>query len=95
MPTSAFAHCGGPDAYGCHNDRKNGGYHCHKGPLAGEEFASQSEMLKALKASGTPTASRRKNNPLKNNPGNGGVIITSNHERNESNSCKCCQSAGR
>ena len=25
----AFAHSGGTDSNGCHNDRKNGGYHCH------------------------------------------------------------------
>lgn len=22
-------HSGGTDAYGCHHDRKRGGYHCH------------------------------------------------------------------
>lgn len=26
----ALAHGGGLDANGCHNDRKNGGYHCHR-----------------------------------------------------------------
>lgn len=25
------AHGGGLDRYGCHNDRRNGGYHCHRG----------------------------------------------------------------
>lgn len=25
-----FAHGGGLNAQGCHNDRKNGGYHCHR-----------------------------------------------------------------
>ena len=25
----AFANSGGTDKNGCHNDRKNGGYHCH------------------------------------------------------------------
>ena len=28
------AHGGGLNAEGCHNDRKNGGYHCHRGPVA-------------------------------------------------------------
>lgn len=28
---SAMAHGGGTDASGCHNDRKNGGRHCHSG----------------------------------------------------------------
>lgn len=27
-----FAHGGGLNAEGCHNDRKNGGYHCHRAP---------------------------------------------------------------
>lgn len=44
-----FAHSGGRDNYGCHNDRKHGGYHCHAGPLAGQSFASKSEMLAASK----------------------------------------------
>lgn len=26
------AHGGGLNAEGCHNDRKNGGYHCHRSP---------------------------------------------------------------
>ena len=25
-----FAHSGGTNSSGCHNDHKNGGYHCHK-----------------------------------------------------------------
>lgn len=29
------AHPGGLAADGCHNDRKNGGRHCHRGPSAG------------------------------------------------------------
>lgn len=30
----ATAHGGGLNAAGCHNDRKNGGYHCHRGSSA-------------------------------------------------------------
>jgi len=26
----AMGHGGGLDAKGCHHDRKNGGYHCHR-----------------------------------------------------------------
>jgi Excalibur calcium-binding domain len=29
---AAIAHGGGLNAEGCHNDRKNGGYHCHRAP---------------------------------------------------------------
>ena len=31
--SSAAAHSGGLNAAGCHNDRKNGGYHCHRAPV--------------------------------------------------------------
>ena len=31
IPADAFAHPGGLAADGCHNDRKNGGRHCHRG----------------------------------------------------------------
>lgn len=31
LPAVAVAHPGGLNAEGCHNDRKNGGYHCHGG----------------------------------------------------------------
>ena len=44
------AHSGGLDAFGCHHDRKNGGYHCHQGPFAGQLYESQQEMLNALEA---------------------------------------------
>ena len=51
VPIPLLAHSGGRDRYGCHHDRKHGGYHCHAGPLAGQSFASQAEMLAALKGS--------------------------------------------
>ena len=31
---TASGHGGGLNAEGCHHDRKNGGYHCHRGPSA-------------------------------------------------------------
>lgn len=33
----AVAHGGGLNAEGCHNDRKNGGYHCHGGGSASRQ----------------------------------------------------------
>jgi hypothetical protein len=33
-PVPLIAHGGGLDANGCHYDRKNGGYHCHRSPAA-------------------------------------------------------------
>ena len=32
--TPVVAHPGGLNAQGCHNNRKTGGYHCHRGPSA-------------------------------------------------------------
>jgi len=32
LPVVSHAHGGGLDKNGCHNDRKNGGYHCHRAP---------------------------------------------------------------
>lgn len=55
---SAWAHGGGLDSYGCHHNRKAGGYHCHRGPLAGQYFDSKAEMLRQLNAT---DGSARKN----------------------------------
>lgn len=38
----ANGHPGGLAADGCHNDRKNGGRHCHRGPNAGQSTEPQS-----------------------------------------------------
>ena len=35
LPVPAASHGGALAADGCHNDRKNGGRHCHRGPNAG------------------------------------------------------------
>lgn len=51
LPLAVFSHGGGLDAYGCHNNRKQGGYHCHRGINAGKSYSSKSVMLDA---SGTP-----------------------------------------
>lgn len=34
LPLPALAHPGGLNSEGCHNNRKTGGYHCHRGPSA-------------------------------------------------------------
>ena len=34
LSEAASAHGGGLNAEGCHNDRKHGGYHCHRGSAA-------------------------------------------------------------
>jgi hypothetical protein len=44
-PLAAFAHGGGLNAEGCHNNRKTGDYHCHRAqasavPRSASSFAS-------------------------------------------------------
>jgi hypothetical protein len=51
VPELARAHSAGPlDVYGCHPDRRKGGYHCHTGKYAGVSFSSKAEMLEKRKA---------------------------------------------
>lgn len=51
--STATPHPGGLDAYGCHHDRQQGSYHCHRGEFTGQSFASQAEMLAARQQSYT------------------------------------------
>ena len=44
----AIAHPGKRDAYGGHFDTKTGKYHVHEGPLSGQTYNNQENMLKAL-----------------------------------------------
>jgi hypothetical protein len=38
--SGAYAHGGGLNAEGCHNNRKTGDYHCHRAPAASRPQAS-------------------------------------------------------
>jgi endonuclease YncB( thermonuclease family) len=58
FPSTALAHGGGLDAHGCHNDRKLGGYHCHRGALASQSFQSKEEALKGTDRSPKDTDAR-------------------------------------
>lgn len=40
MPATAFAHGGGLDVRGCHNDHKAGGYHCHRNSSSSPSIGS-------------------------------------------------------
>jgi hypothetical protein len=42
LPTAAFAHGGGLNKEGCHNNRKTGDYHCHR------KRAPKQETLSAM-----------------------------------------------
>ena len=70
FPTHSFAHGGGLDAYGCHYNRKRGGYHCHKGALAGMSFPGQKEMLQFLQSS-QPDTDKEQNGRQGNGTGSG------------------------
>lgn len=61
---NAWAHGGGLDGYGCHHNRKTGGYHCHRGPLAGQHFGSKEEMLRQIKPG---DGNKRKSAPARGN----------------------------
>ena len=50
--SSVKAHGGGLNSEGCHNDRKNGGYHCHRGSSAGQ---SKTSKWQAALSSGSST----------------------------------------
>jgi hypothetical protein len=50
---SVRAHGGGLNAEGCHHDRKNGGYHCHRGSSApSPRNAPQANALRFGSSSG-------------------------------------------
>lgn len=51
----AFGHGGGLNAEGCHNDRKNGGYHCHRE----SQPAPRPQALKPAEPPKPPTTSAR------------------------------------
>ncbi len=48
VSTTAQPYGGGGDRYGCRPDGKQGGHRCPQGLLAGQPFASQSDMLATL-----------------------------------------------
>ena len=61
VPSLVWAHSGGLDQYGCHNDSKKSDYHCHEGKLKGRTYKSQDTMLTAHpEVKGGMTLSERK-----------------------------------
>lgn len=47
VASASLSHSGGLNAEGCHNDRKNGGYHCHRGSRANSGSTSRPQALTA------------------------------------------------
>ena len=55
----AFAHGGGLNAEGCHNNRKTGGYHCHRSsykPPVSKQRSYQKNSITGLTSSRSSTA---------------------------------------
>ena len=56
VPRVGSGHPGGLNAEGCHNNRKTGGYHCHRAPARGADsdvetyYANCAEVRAAGKA---------------------------------------------
>ena len=52
----AYAHSGGLNAEGCHNDRRNGGYHCHRG---NSSSSSNNSAARGFVGAGAGVGTRR------------------------------------
>lgn len=61
VPVAASAHPGGLNAEGCHNDRKNGGYHCHRGTSSGSSRSAPPSQARGLIGSGSSSGSAFRN----------------------------------
>ncbi|MDR2743610.1 MAG: YHYH domain-containing protein, partial [Desulfovibrio sp.] len=46
----AFSHGGQLDSYGCHTNRATGRYECLRGQHRNEDFFSQGDMLRRMRA---------------------------------------------
>ena len=60
LPDLAAGHGGGLDAYGCHRNKKAGGYHCHRGPYKGMSFGSKEEALRFFQGGGGSSSSDKR-----------------------------------
>jgi hypothetical protein len=57
IPSLVFAHGGRTDKYGCHHDRKHGGYHCHNSGSPSPSPAVNSVNSSAGNANAQPLSS--------------------------------------
>lgn len=51
----ANAHGGGLNSEGCHNDRRNGGYHCHRGGASSRSSRDRLQPVQPRALASTPT----------------------------------------
>lgn len=59
LPAAVLAHGGRTNAQGCHNDRVNGGYHCHNGGRASPASATDRPRLAPAVTAPAASSSRR------------------------------------
>jgi len=76
----AYTHSGGLDRYGCHHDRNQGNYHCHKGPFAGKTFDSKQD-LRIQPHSGTKLGERQPQFRTVRRVVDGDTLVLDNKER--------------
>lgn len=60
-PATTAAHPGGLNSEGCHNDRKNGGYHCHRGSSGGSSRSASPNQARGLIGSGSSSGAAFRN----------------------------------
>jgi hypothetical protein len=58
VPSLAFAHAGGVDKYGCHQNKAKNVYECHQGELKDQTFKSRAEAEKAMKGTKSGSAGK-------------------------------------
>jgi len=78
--SSVYPHGGGLDSYGCHRDRKQGGYHCHRGMFAGKQFSSKDEMRRRSHL-GRKLGERKAENRTVRRVVDGDTLVLENRER--------------
>ena len=62
---SASAHPGRLDRFGGHSDRREGGYHYHRGVLAGRHYPTEEQALTALRLRQAKVRSSKAEKPAK------------------------------
>ena len=77
---SVYPHSGGLDRNGCHHDRNQGNYHCHKGPFAGKTFDSKQD-LRIQPHSGTKLGERQPQFRTVRRAVDGDTLVLENKER--------------
>lgn len=65
LTSTAFAHSGGLDAYGCHTNRKTGDYHCHRSPAP----SRPQQLIPPTEAKPNSSSSNAKTVPVVANTG--------------------------